>query len=1138
MSFSKLQLLLACIVTLCFYKVQFAQGLEGIVVEQYYQSDAADEANASSNGAVVPLTQGSITYRVYVDMADGYKFSQVFGTAEHNLLVNTTTNFYNDPNYGVTVNPATISTTNIRKHTAMIDSWFTTGGTANSKVGVMKTEDIDGTLGNQQNILANNPGGCIGLPINGANGQDGMVPSSGTTYLVPNQLGIGSALQVLDQTAGNSILIDNGAIAALGGIVGPTASNRVLIAQFTTSGDLTFQLNVQIVNIASGAAENYVASDPVNGELTHPSLIRGVNVPPSISITSPIDNANINTGSNVTIVADVNDPNGTITVVEFFIDGVSIGTDNSSPYTANYTAVAGNHTITATATDPDCVSTSAIPVDIIVSSNQPPVITLTAPTSVIEGTTVTFSANASDPDGSIALVEFFVNNVSIGTDNTSPYSIDYTPVAGTGQSIKAEATDNLNATTTSNIITMNVVANTPPSVSITSPLQGDAVIAPADIEIQATATDIDGTIVQVEFFVNGISIGTDTSAPYLINWTSIAGSAVITSVATDSNGANTTSASVTILVVDPNALPYYVGSSTINCDDDIYCIPFGVSITSPVDNIIGYDITINYDPAMLEPTGSIALSSILADPQFVEATVFVESAGVLEISLNFNGGSTEQSQFVGAGQLFCIEFTKLGSFPAEGQSEITAPSVIESYISGVVEQVASSGYAYSVINTQYHANLQFWSDQSAIAYDSSNPNDYLITKIYGAEDGVINESSWVVPDLNGNFTHDLLSGPEVSFERDINNIYTVQPLINAADAVLCKSLSTGEFTPNVYQIMAMDVNLDGVVSAGDITQLKQRATLTIGEFQQAWNYDDNGNSNGEPSKDWIFIDSSTIANDPAFQLSANFPSDDGVGYSASRVPAAPFTLPANVTNFSPTGDECANIQPETYVAILLGDITGSYADYEADGQLKSNSEARIIVDLNKTTYYNGLLSAAVYISSENDVNSIDLALEPNAFKVSQSLTTGHQAGMEGQTKFNDADRILRTSYFNQNTIDKNFPVFYIQFASNDSTLRKKDFNHVMGLLNGLKTEVIFLEPGLSVSDISLYPVPNNGHFTIDSKEDGSAVVYNSYGQIVQNGIKVSKGQNQLQMTNTAQGVYSIHITTNTGSKQIKFIVQQ
>ena len=101
----------------------FSQGLQGVLVERYYQTNAADEQNAIDQGpSEVPLTNGTTVYRLYVDMADGYKFSTLFGTSSHPLTVNATANFFNDPNFGVSVNPGSISAVNIRKHTAMIDS--------------------------------------------------------------------------------------------------------------------------------------------------------------------------------------------------------------------------------------------------------------------------------------------------------------------------------------------------------------------------------------------------------------------------------------------------------------------------------------------------------------------------------------------------------------------------------------------------------------------------------------------------------------------------------------------------------------------------------------------------------------------------------------------------------------------------------------------------------------------------------------------------------------------------------------------------------------------------------------------------------------------------------------------------------
>jgi hypothetical protein len=327
----------------CSFAAAQAQGLQGIVVERYYQANAADVSDATAEGAVVPLTTGSVTYRVYVDMAAGYKFSQIFGSAAHPLTVNSTANFYNDPTWGVAFDPGTISATNIRRNTAMIDSWFTTGNAAAGKVGVTESGDTDGSVGNAQSILANNPGSCFGVAINGAGAKDGFVASSVSTSPADDvtALGLGSALNVLDQTAGSSITINDGAIAALGGIVGATAENLVLIGQFTTTGSLSFALNVQLINSSTGVAENYVASSPAAGELTSASLTQ------TVAPTCPvITNGNDGPTGAVAVQSNINNnyPNclaisGTLAGATDSPESVTVGADKWYRFVAQSSAV-------------------------------------------------------------------------------------------------------------------------------------------------------------------------------------------------------------------------------------------------------------------------------------------------------------------------------------------------------------------------------------------------------------------------------------------------------------------------------------------------------------------------------------------------------------------------------------------------------------------------------------------------------------------------------------------------------------------------------------------------------------------------------------------------------------------------------
>ena len=167
--------------------------------------------------------------------------------------------------------------------------------------------------------------------------------------------------------------------------------------------------------------------------------------------------------------------------------------------------------------------------------------------------TVTINAAASDSDGSVASVTFFANGAPIGTDTTSPYSVTWTGVAEGSYAITAMATDNLGAASTSAAVNVTVAAaNAAPSVTLTSPVEGATFTSPATITVTAGAIDSDGSIASVVFFANGAAIGTDITSPYSASWANVpAGAYALTAVATDNQGAVTTSAAVHVTVSQP-----------------------------------------------------------------------------------------------------------------------------------------------------------------------------------------------------------------------------------------------------------------------------------------------------------------------------------------------------------------------------------------------------------------------------------------------------------------------------------------------------------------------------------------------------------------------------------------------------------
>ncbi|HBB89967.1 MAG TPA: hypothetical protein DC047_20375 [Blastocatellia bacterium] len=119
------------------------------------------------------------------------------------------------------------------------------------------------------------------------------------------------------------------------------------------------------------------------------------------------------------------------------------------------------------------------------------------------------------------------------------------------------------------------VCNTPPTVSITSPANGATFNSPANITINATAADSDGTISKVEFFQGDTKLGEDTTAPYSFQWNGVGvGSYSLTAKATDNGHASTVSAPVGITVNaapvtncledDNSAIAYSEGWHTLN----------------------------------------------------------------------------------------------------------------------------------------------------------------------------------------------------------------------------------------------------------------------------------------------------------------------------------------------------------------------------------------------------------------------------------------------------------------------------------------------------------------------------------------------------------------------------------------------
>jgi plastocyanin len=101
-----------------------------------------------------------------------------------------------------------------------------------------------------------------------------------------------------------------------------------------------------------------------------------------------------------------------------------------------------------------------------------------------------------------------------------------------------------------NVATVNV----PPSVTITNPVSGAVFSAPASVTIQASASDSDGTVTNVQFLIGSSVLTNEAAAPFSAVTNNLAaGSYTFSAVVTDNAGLTATNA-ISISVVTPVTL--------------------------------------------------------------------------------------------------------------------------------------------------------------------------------------------------------------------------------------------------------------------------------------------------------------------------------------------------------------------------------------------------------------------------------------------------------------------------------------------------------------------------------------------------------------------------------------------------------
>jgi len=321
------------------------------------------------------------------------------------------------------------------------------------------------------------------------------------------------------------------------------------------------------------------------------------NTDPTVTITSPANNATV--AGTVTIEGTASDPNsGTVATVEVRIEdssGSAVVNWTAASGTANWSydwdtsgAADGDYTIKVRATD-GVGNQGETSISVTLANAQKPDVAITSPSNNDRVSGSVSVSGTATPQGTatITLVQVRIDGGSwqdaTGTDTWS-WNWDTTAVSDGTHTIEARATDSNGLNSDAVSVTV-VVDNTAPTVTITSPSDGDYVAG--TVTIEGTASDPNsGTVATVEVRVE------DSSGNAVVDWTAAGGTTnwsynwdtsgladggyTIKARATDAQ--NNTSAAVSISVTLDNTNPVVVeaypgdGWTEIKTGTNIYIV--------------------------------------------------------------------------------------------------------------------------------------------------------------------------------------------------------------------------------------------------------------------------------------------------------------------------------------------------------------------------------------------------------------------------------------------------------------------------------------------------------------------------------------------------------------------------------------
>jgi hypothetical protein len=273
--------------------------------------------------------------------------------------------------------------------------------------------------------------------------------------------------------------------------------------------------------------------------------------PPTVTISTPAPSSILR--AVVIVQGNATAPTN-LSSVELWVDGAKTSTTTAASFSFNWDTTAatnGPHTLTVKAYEPSGVTGQAsVNVSVTNYTPTPPTVAIATPANA--STVAGLVPVQGSATGTVAVVsiQLVVDGTPSATASSSPFSFNWnSSLASNGNhtlTVKAsDAAGNVGQALTT-VTVSNQTDTTPPTVSITSPVDGETIWG--GTTVTAAAWD-DVGVTQVSLYIDGVLYGTDSSAPYTFTFNAkklSRGTHTLTAKARDAAGNVATSAAVTV----------------------------------------------------------------------------------------------------------------------------------------------------------------------------------------------------------------------------------------------------------------------------------------------------------------------------------------------------------------------------------------------------------------------------------------------------------------------------------------------------------------------------------------------------------------------------------------------------------------